>query len=337
MHDNYLKQHLGTASSSNFQLNNGNYLMNSNSAKNLNGSTEQLFEDEEVERFDADTYKQKYGDRWKRLASSVRDIVQPDGTVIREYVIEDPGMLEQLSDNEPDESDETTSRNVPNVDDSNTSNNNSTTNTLRKQVAANSGNQSAGQVYFYDEKTKSFTNMNFNQLTEKIHGTSATVASTTVGNNYDLNNSRENYHSNNAKENSKEAHQVKSNTNKHETTHSKKSLKEISNENGKKQFSNHNNNEINQGKNTSNSSGKPSNNNNNNNNNHSMNMNYPNEQSRYDQYTIYNNNRRGHSRDREIEDEDKEVETIHEQGNFNAYFLFLIEYLVLNCEIDTQD
>ena len=58
--------------------------------------------DEEVQRYEADSYKLKYGDRWKKLASSVRDVVQPDGTIIREYVIEDPGLLDELSENEDD-------------------------------------------------------------------------------------------------------------------------------------------------------------------------------------------------------------------------------------------
>lgn len=60
---------------------------------------ENLF-DEEVQRFDADSYRKKYGDRWKKFASTVRDVVQPDGTIIREYVIEDPTLLEQLSEDD---------------------------------------------------------------------------------------------------------------------------------------------------------------------------------------------------------------------------------------------
>ena len=56
--------------------------------------------DEDVQRFEADSYREKYGDRWKKLASSVRDVVQPDGSIVREYVIEDPSLLDQLSDND---------------------------------------------------------------------------------------------------------------------------------------------------------------------------------------------------------------------------------------------
>jgi hypothetical protein len=61
---------------------------------------QQYFDDDDVERYDADTYKQKYGEKWKKFASTVRDVVQSDGTVIREYVIEDPGLLDTLSDDE---------------------------------------------------------------------------------------------------------------------------------------------------------------------------------------------------------------------------------------------
>ena len=59
-----------------------------------------IFVDEDVQRFDADSYKEKYGDRWKKLAKTIRDVVQFDGTIVREYVIDDPSMLEQLSDSE---------------------------------------------------------------------------------------------------------------------------------------------------------------------------------------------------------------------------------------------
>jgi hypothetical protein len=64
---------------------------------------DQVFIDDEVQRFDADSYRQKYGERWKRLATSVRDVLQNDGTIIREYVIEDPSLLDQLTDDENDE------------------------------------------------------------------------------------------------------------------------------------------------------------------------------------------------------------------------------------------
>ena len=73
-----------------------------NNENNDFNSFDSVFIDEEVQRFDADSYKEKYGDRWKKLATTVRDVVQSDGTVIREYVIDDPSMLEQLSEDEED-------------------------------------------------------------------------------------------------------------------------------------------------------------------------------------------------------------------------------------------
>lgn len=75
----------------------------SNDLKNsklLSASQERIYDEDDVQRYDADTYRQKYGDRWKKLASSVRDVVQPDGTIIREYVIDDPALLEQLSEDD---------------------------------------------------------------------------------------------------------------------------------------------------------------------------------------------------------------------------------------------
>lgn len=70
------------------------------SAKLSSASKENIFDEDEVEKYDADTYRQKYGDKWKKFASTVRDVVQPDGTIIREYVIEDPSLLDQLSEDE---------------------------------------------------------------------------------------------------------------------------------------------------------------------------------------------------------------------------------------------
>lgn len=67
---------------------------------NHSNSFDSIFIDEDVQRFDADSYKEKYGDRWKKLATTIRDVVQSDGTIIREYVIDDPSMLEHLSDGE---------------------------------------------------------------------------------------------------------------------------------------------------------------------------------------------------------------------------------------------
>lgn len=70
------------------------------SAKLSSASKENIFDEDDVERYDADTYRQKYGDKWKKFATTVRDVVQSDGTIIREYVIEDPSLLDQLSEDE---------------------------------------------------------------------------------------------------------------------------------------------------------------------------------------------------------------------------------------------
>jgi hypothetical protein len=95
-----------------------NNIFNDNDYKNY----EDLFGDEDVQRFDADSYRQRYGDKWKKLATTVRDVVQSDGTIIREYVIEDPSLLEQLSEDDD---------NISNLNNysnnSNNKNNNNTT------------------------------------------------------------------------------------------------------------------------------------------------------------------------------------------------------------------
>jgi len=90
---------LATSSSSLLHFRNETNQMLTSSTNAL----DQAFVDDEVQRFDADSYCQKYGERWKRLATSVRDVLQNDGTIIREYVIEDPSLLDQLSDEESEE------------------------------------------------------------------------------------------------------------------------------------------------------------------------------------------------------------------------------------------
>ena len=74
---------------------------------------DRLFQDDQIQRFDADTIKTRYGENWKSLASNVREVTQPDGSIIKgnssfvqcrfwmffsllEYIIEDPTMLEQM-------------------------------------------------------------------------------------------------------------------------------------------------------------------------------------------------------------------------------------------------
>ncbi|CAF0861544.1 unnamed protein product [Rotaria sordida] len=54
-----------------------------------------VFDDKTIQRFDADTIKNRYGSNWKNFASNVREITQPDGSIIKEYIIEDPSLLEQ--------------------------------------------------------------------------------------------------------------------------------------------------------------------------------------------------------------------------------------------------
>lgn len=78
-------------------------------------TSEDAYEDEDVQRYEADSYKLKYGDKWKKLASSVRDVIQPDGTIVREYVIEDPSMLDTLSDHNENENDSCLTGNYQNV------------------------------------------------------------------------------------------------------------------------------------------------------------------------------------------------------------------------------
>ena len=44
---------------------------------------EQLFNDEQIQRFDADTIRNRYGDNWKNFASNVREVTQPDGSIVK--------------------------------------------------------------------------------------------------------------------------------------------------------------------------------------------------------------------------------------------------------------
>jgi hypothetical protein len=42
-----------------------------------------LFYDEQIQRYDADTIKNRYGNNWKNFTSSVREITQPDGSIVK--------------------------------------------------------------------------------------------------------------------------------------------------------------------------------------------------------------------------------------------------------------
>jgi hypothetical protein len=74
-------------------------------SNSTNGHLNNVFENENVLRYDSYAYCKKYGEKWKQLANSVRDVPQEDGSIIREYVIEDPSLLEQLSEDEDDTQD----------------------------------------------------------------------------------------------------------------------------------------------------------------------------------------------------------------------------------------
>ncbi len=54
--------------------------MNNN---NNNNNDEQLFSDEQIQRFDADTIKHRFGDNWRNYASNVREVKQADGSIVR--------------------------------------------------------------------------------------------------------------------------------------------------------------------------------------------------------------------------------------------------------------
>ncbi|CAF0878284.1 unnamed protein product [Rotaria sp. Silwood1] len=57
---------------------------------------EQLFANEQIQRYDADTIKNRYGDNWRNYASNVREIKQADGSIVREYIIDDPNLLQEI-------------------------------------------------------------------------------------------------------------------------------------------------------------------------------------------------------------------------------------------------
>ena len=75
-------------------------------------SNDRLFQDEQIQRFDADTIQNRYGENWRTFASNVREIAQPDGSIVKglrfafgrrsnsvfplEYIIEDPTVLDRM-------------------------------------------------------------------------------------------------------------------------------------------------------------------------------------------------------------------------------------------------
>ena len=44
---------------------------------------DQLFYDEQIQRFDADTIRNRFGDNWKNFATNVREVTQPDGSIVK--------------------------------------------------------------------------------------------------------------------------------------------------------------------------------------------------------------------------------------------------------------
>jgi hypothetical protein len=49
----------------------------------MHNHDDQLFADEQIQRYDADTIKHRYGDNWRNYASNVREITQADGSIIK--------------------------------------------------------------------------------------------------------------------------------------------------------------------------------------------------------------------------------------------------------------
>jgi len=84
----------------------------------MDNNDDQLFSNEQIQRYDAETIKHRYGDNWRSYASNIRDIKQADGSIvrgkksffffslfiqsifflffIREYIIEDPSLLKEI-------------------------------------------------------------------------------------------------------------------------------------------------------------------------------------------------------------------------------------------------
>ncbi|CAF0732430.1 unnamed protein product [Adineta steineri] len=63
----------------------------------MQNQDDSLFYDDQIQRFDADTIKNRYGSNWKNFATNVREITQPDGSIVKEYIIDDPSLLEEIN------------------------------------------------------------------------------------------------------------------------------------------------------------------------------------------------------------------------------------------------
>ena len=95
----------------------------------MNQTDEQLFADEQIQRYDANTIKRRYGENWRNYASNMREIKQADGSIVRgkykniqrcrvnklfltdclEYIIEDPTFLNEIKPTRDSTSSETAS------------------------------------------------------------------------------------------------------------------------------------------------------------------------------------------------------------------------------------
>ena len=49
----------------------------------MSTQNDRLFQDEQIQRYDANTIRDRYGDNWKSLVSNVREVTQPDGSVVK--------------------------------------------------------------------------------------------------------------------------------------------------------------------------------------------------------------------------------------------------------------
>lgn len=58
-------------------------LPSSSSYKTMLKQDDEQFYDDDIQRFDADTIRNRYGDNWKNLATNVREVTQPDGSIIK--------------------------------------------------------------------------------------------------------------------------------------------------------------------------------------------------------------------------------------------------------------
>lgn len=49
----------------------------------MSNRDDNLFNDENIQRFDVDTIKNCYGNDWRNFVTNVREVTQPDGSIIK--------------------------------------------------------------------------------------------------------------------------------------------------------------------------------------------------------------------------------------------------------------